>query len=95
MTVFGGHFRLGCRVTAEPEYRAGPGSHPGAANQSFEIGPRRRCNHGCDEACGRWVAARGSVADAFEPQIRALLVDWQRMPSQVIAERIGGPRCRR
>jgi len=36
-------------------------------------------------------AQRGSVADAFEPQIRALLVDWPRMPAPVIAERIGWP----
>jgi transposase len=37
-------------------------------------------------------AARGSVADAFEPQIRALLVQWPKMPAPVIAERIGWPR---
>lgn len=36
-------------------------------------------------------AARGSVVDAFEPAIRALLVDWPRMPGPVIAERIGWP----
>lgn len=36
-------------------------------------------------------AVRGSVADAFEPQIRALLTDWPRMPAPVIAERIGWP----
>lgn len=34
-------------------------------------------------------APRGSVADAFEPQIRALLKEWPRMPAPVIAERIG------
>ncbi|OBB84385.1 transposase [Mycolicibacterium peregrinum] len=33
----------------------------------------------------------GSVADAFEPQIRALLTEWPKMPSPVIAERIGWP----
>ncbi len=36
-------------------------------------------------------AARGSVADAFEPQIRALLAEWPRMPAPVVAERIGWP----
>lgn len=36
-------------------------------------------------------APRGSVVDAFEPAIRALLVDWPRMPGPVIAERIGWP----
>lgn len=35
--------------------------------------------------------ARGSVADRFEPQIRALLVDHPRMPAPVVAERIGWP----
>jgi transposase len=34
-------------------------------------------------------AARGSVADAYEPQVRALLKDWPRMPAPVIAQRIG------
>lgn len=34
---------------------------------------------------------RGQVADAFEPQIRALLNEWPRMPGPVIAERIGWP----
>jgi len=33
--------------------------------------------------------SRGSIVDAFEPQIRALLVEWPRMPGPVIAERIG------
>ena len=36
-------------------------------------------------------ARRGSVADAFEPQVRALLVEWPRMPGPVIAARIGWP----
>ncbi len=36
-------------------------------------------------------APRGSVADAFEPQIRALLKEWPRMPAPVVAERIGWP----
>jgi transposase len=36
-------------------------------------------------------AARGSVVDAFEPQIRALLREWPRMPAPVIAQRIGWP----
>lgn len=36
-------------------------------------------------------ARRGSVADAFEPQIRALLVEWPRMPAPVVASRIGWP----
>jgi transposase len=34
-------------------------------------------------------AARGSVADPFEPQIRALLKEWPRIPTPVIAQRIG------
>ncbi|MGI5129888.1 IS21 family transposase [Pseudonocardia sp. CA-107938] len=34
-------------------------------------------------------APRGSVADAYEPQVRALLVQWPRMPGPVIAQRIG------
>ncbi|MFG2265172.1 IS21 family transposase [Streptomyces sp. NPDC048720] len=34
---------------------------------------------------------RGQVADAYEPQIRALLQEWPRMPGPVIAERIGWP----
>ncbi|MFF1612297.1 IS21 family transposase [Amycolatopsis sp. NPDC058278] len=36
-------------------------------------------------------ASRGSVADAFEPQIRALLAEWPRMPGPVIAQKIGWP----
>lgn len=36
-------------------------------------------------------APRGSVADAFEAQIRALLVEWPKMPARVIAERLGWP----
>ena len=36
-------------------------------------------------------APRGSHAGAFEPQIRALLKEWPRMPGPVIAERIGWP----
>jgi transposase len=35
--------------------------------------------------------ARGSVVDAYEPQIRALLREWPRMPTPVIAQRIGWP----
>ncbi|MBO0788519.1 MAG: IS21 family transposase [Actinobacteria bacterium] len=34
---------------------------------------------------------KGSVADAFEPRIRELLAAYPRMPSTVIAERIGWP----
>lgn len=34
---------------------------------------------------------RGFLADAFEPQIRALLKQWPTMPAPVIAERIGWP----
>lgn len=34
---------------------------------------------------------RGSVVDAFEVQIRALLLEWPTMPAPVIAERIGWP----
>ncbi|MFB7651589.1 MULTISPECIES: IS21 family transposase [unclassified Streptomyces] len=36
-------------------------------------------------------APRGSVADGYEPQIRALLKEWPRMPAPVIAERIRWP----
>jgi hypothetical protein len=36
-------------------------------------------------------APRGSVADAYEPQVRALLAQWPRMPSPVIAQRIDWP----
>jgi transposase len=36
-------------------------------------------------------APRGSVADAYEPRVRALLVAWPRMPVPVIAQRIGWP----
>ena len=36
-------------------------------------------------------ASRGSVVDRFEPQIRALLADYPRMPGPVIAERIEWP----
>jgi transposase len=36
-------------------------------------------------------APAGSVADAFEPRIRELLAAFPRMPSTVIAERIGWP----
>lgn len=36
-------------------------------------------------------AARGSVADAYEPQVRALLAQWPKMPSPVIARRIEWP----
>ncbi len=32
-----------------------------------------------------------SVADAYEPQMRALLTEWPKMPAPVIAERIGWP----
>jgi transposase len=35
--------------------------------------------------------SRGSVVDAFEPQIRGLLREWPRMPAPVIAQRIGWP----
>ncbi|MFZ3492244.1 IS21 family transposase [Streptomyces sp. 5.8] len=35
--------------------------------------------------------SRGQVADAFEPQMRALLNESPRMPAPVIAERIGWP----
>lgn len=36
-------------------------------------------------------ARRGSVADAYEPQVRALLAQWPRMPGPVIAQKIGWP----
>ena len=36
-------------------------------------------------------ARRGSVADAYEPQVRALLVEWPTMPGPVIAQKIGWP----
>lgn len=36
-------------------------------------------------------APRGSIVDPFEPQIRALLAEWPRMPGPVIAERIKWP----
>lgn len=36
-------------------------------------------------------ARRGSVADAYELQVRALLVSWLRMPGPVVAQRIGWP----
>jgi len=34
---------------------------------------------------------RGSVADAYEPRVRALLAQWPRMPGPVIAQRIDWP----
>jgi len=34
---------------------------------------------------------RGSVVDAYEPQIRALLKEWPKIPAPVIAQRIGWP----
>lgn len=34
---------------------------------------------------------RGSVADAYEPQVRALLKEWPKMPGPVVAQRIGWP----
>jgi transposase len=34
---------------------------------------------------------RGSVADAYEPQVRALLAQWPRMPGPVIAQKIDWP----
>ncbi|MFI2477832.1 IS21 family transposase [Nocardia xishanensis] len=36
-------------------------------------------------------APRGRVVEAYEPQIRALLAEYPRMPGSVIAERIGWP----
>jgi transposase len=36
-------------------------------------------------------ASRGSVVDPYEPQIRALLKDWPKMPTPTIAQRIGWP----
>jgi hypothetical protein len=36
-------------------------------------------------------ASRGSVADAYNRQIRALLSEWPWMPAPVMAERIGWP----
>jgi transposase len=36
-------------------------------------------------------APRGSVADAFEPQIRTLLAEWPRMPAPVVAQKIAWP----
>lgn len=37
-------------------------------------------------------ALKGSIVDAVEPQIRALLAEFPRMPATVIAERIGWER---
>ncbi len=37
-------------------------------------------------------ASRGSAVDAFEPEIRRLLMAWPRMPATVIAERVGWTR---
>ncbi|MFI1184578.1 helix-turn-helix domain-containing protein, partial [Streptomyces sp. NPDC020799] len=37
-------------------------------------------------------AAKGSIVDAVEPQIRELLEQWPDMPATVIAERIGWSR---
>jgi transposase len=37
-------------------------------------------------------AAKGSIVDAVEPQIRALLAEWPDMPATVVAERIGWSR---
>jgi transposase len=34
---------------------------------------------------------RGSVVDVYEPQIRALLKEWPKIPAPVIAQRIGWP----
>jgi transposase len=36
-------------------------------------------------------AAKGSVADAYEQRVRALLREWPTMPAPVIAQRIGWP----
>lgn len=36
-------------------------------------------------------ARRGSVSDAYEPQVRALLAQWPRMPGPVIVQPIGWP----
>jgi transposase len=36
-------------------------------------------------------ARRGSVADAYEPQVRALLAQWPKMPSPAIGQRIDWP----
>ena len=44
-----------------------------------------------DRAPAYQRAARGSVVDPYEPQIRALLKDWPKMPAPVIAARIGWP----
>ena len=38
-----------------------------------------------DRPPGYQRAPRGRVVDAFEPQIRALLAEWPRMPASVIA----------
>ena len=37
-------------------------------------------------------AAKGSIVDAVEPQVRELLAEWPTMPATVIAERIGWSR---
>ncbi len=34
-------------------------------------------------------SGKGSIVDAFEPEIRKLLVEYPRMPATVIAQRIG------
>ena len=44
-----------------------------------------------DRAAEVRAGPAGSVADAFEPQVRALLAEWPRMPGPVIAQRIGWP----
>jgi transposase len=36
-------------------------------------------------------APRGSVVDGFEPQVRAVLAEFPRMPAPAIARRIGWP----
>lgn len=45
----------------------------------------------CDRPPTFQRASRGSIVDPYEPQIRALLVEWPRMPVPVIAERIRWP----
>ena len=45
----------------------------------------------CDRPPRYQRAPRGSVADAYEPQIRTLLTQWPKMPAPVIAQRIGWP----
>ena len=68
---------------------ADPGDLPAAGGWAEHgaagVGGRRR-RRGIERA------AKGSIVDAVEPQIRELLKEWPTMPATVIAERIGWTR---